>query len=255
MTRLTDRFLGARRDPGLVVLEGFHPLKHALRFGAELLEVVVADGPRVADLFAALAPELALPAGVLRTVDAGEFAALSPAPPREPVMALARRPGFDADALLRDPAGGPIVLLEGPTYLGNVGAAVRVAAAAGATGLIVLGALDPWHPMAVRGGAGLQFALPCGRLDELPASDRPLIAATPEGQPLAGARIPARAILAFGSERRGVSAELRQRADMEVSIPMREGVSSLSLATAVAVVLYGGLGAGQGQGQGGSGER
>ena len=240
MTRLTDRFLGARRDPGLVVLEGFHPLKHALRFGAELLEVVVADEARVAALFDSHAPELALPEGVTRTADAAEFAALSPAPPREPVMALARRPEFDAGALLRDPASAPVVLLEAPTYLGNVGAAVRVAAAAGEAGLIVLGRLDPWHPMAVRGGAGLQFALPCGRCDELPDSDRPLIAATPGGQPLAGAPIAPRAILAFGSERRGLSDALRRRADLEVSIPMREGVSSLSLATAVAVVLYNG---------------
>src|ERR1700730_9663025 len=37
---LITRFGRARRDPSLAVLEGFHPLKHALRFGAELLEVV-----------------------------------------------------------------------------------------------------------------------------------------------------------------------------------------------------------------------
>ncbi len=33
----------ARRDPGLAVLEGFHAVKHALRFGAELLGLWTAD--------------------------------------------------------------------------------------------------------------------------------------------------------------------------------------------------------------------
>src|SRR3954468_6628809 len=33
----------ARRTPGLVVLEGFHAVKHALRFGAELLGAWTAD--------------------------------------------------------------------------------------------------------------------------------------------------------------------------------------------------------------------
>src|ERR1039457_6600499 len=37
---LIPRFGRARRDPALAVLEGFHPLKHAPPFGANVLEVV-----------------------------------------------------------------------------------------------------------------------------------------------------------------------------------------------------------------------
>ena len=40
---LVQRFRAARRDRGLAVLEGFHALKHALRFGAEIVEAVAAD--------------------------------------------------------------------------------------------------------------------------------------------------------------------------------------------------------------------
>ena len=47
------RFRTARRDPELTVVEGFHALKHALRFGAELVEVS-ADG-RLGDFMARLA--------------------------------------------------------------------------------------------------------------------------------------------------------------------------------------------------------
>jgi tRNA G18 (ribose-2'-O)-methylase SpoU len=48
-----------------------------------------------------------------------------------------------------------------------------------------------------------------------------------------------RALLAFGAERRGLSTEVLDRADLRVRIPMRSGVSSLNLATSVAAVLYG----------------
>ena len=40
---LAEKFRSARADPALAVLEGFHPLKHAIRFGAHL-EIVVGVG-------------------------------------------------------------------------------------------------------------------------------------------------------------------------------------------------------------------
>ena len=45
-------------------------------------------------------------------------------------------------------------------------------------------------------------------------------------------------MLAFGTERNGLSEELLARADERISIPMRAGVSSLNLATSVAAVLF-----------------
>ena len=68
--------------------------------------------------------------------------------------------------------------------------------------------------------------------------DRPLIALDPDGAPLAAAELPPRAILAFGTERQGLSDEITRRADERLSIPMRAGVSSLNLATSVAAVLF-----------------
>ena len=51
-------------------------------------------------------------------------------------------------------------------------------------------------------------------------------------------RLPPRALLAFGTERHGLTGGLLGRADARVSIPMREGVSSLNLATSVAIILF-----------------
>jgi TrmH family RNA methyltransferase len=104
--------------------------------------------------------------------------------------------------------------------------------------VLTTGSRDPWEPAALRGSAGLHFALPVGRADPAALGDRPLVVLDPAGDE--PGELPEAALLAFGTERDGVSAELAERACARVRIPMREGVSSLNLATAVAVVLYSG---------------
>jgi TrmH family RNA methyltransferase len=196
-----------------VRLEGFHALKHALRFGAEIVEAT-GDRDALERMAAALAPDV-------------DFSVVAHVP-GAPLVAVAVRPEQ------RLGPRGPVVLLENPRHLGNVGAAIRVAAAAGAAGVLATGSSDPWHPDAIRGAAGLQFALPVLRADDVPPG-RPLVAVDPDGD---AAPPPPDAVFAFGSERHGLSAALRDRADQRLRIPMRPGVSSLNLATAVAVVLY-----------------
>jgi RNA methyltransferase, TrmH family len=233
------RFRTARRDPELTVVEGFHALKHALRFGAELVEAVAVDPPALERMAADLAPDLeGQLAGRVERVDKGTLADLVPLVPHTGVAAIARRPRVDLAAALADRAPAPVVLLEQPRNMGNIGACIRVAAGAGAAAVIATGENDPWHPDAVRGAAGLQFALPVAAVESLPASDRPLLAVDPEGEELAPGLVPPRAVLAFGTERHGLSGEVVERAEARVAIPMREGVSSLNLATSVAIVLF-----------------
>lgn len=228
---LAQRFVAARRaDADTVVLEGYHAIKHAVRFGASLRDVVVRDGTVPDDL----PPELD---GVDRTTADGDlFSRLVPSEPPVPVVAIAQRPAIDLAAVLGGP--GDLVLLERPTHPGNAGAVVRVAAAAGCAGVLTEGGVDPWGPAALRGGAGLQFALPVVAVPRLPATDRPVVAFDADGVALGEAEVPADAILAFGTERRGISDRTRDRADLVVRIPMRDRVSSLNLATAVAVAVY-----------------
>ncbi|HET9592137.1 MAG TPA: TrmH family RNA methyltransferase, partial [Solirubrobacterales bacterium] len=158
--------------------------------------------------------------------------------PHTGVAAIARRPRVDLDVALADPGPDPAVLLEQPRNMGNIGACIRVAAGGGAAAVIATGENDPWHPDAVRGAAGLQFALPVAKVEALPESDRPLLAIDPDGEELAPGLVPPRAILAFGTERHGLSGEVFERAEARVAIPMRAGVSSLNLATSVAIVLF-----------------
>jgi RNA methyltransferase, TrmH family len=235
----TVRFRKARRDPELTVIEGFHALKHALRFGAELVEAVAVEPERLEELAQDLAPDLAGQVGSrVERVDAETLADLTPLVPRTGVAAIARRPAVDVAAVLADPRPAPMVLLEQPKNMGNIGACVRVAAAAGAAAVLTTGENDPWYPDAVRGAAGLHFALPVAAVEALPGSDRPLLAIDPEGEELHPERLPDRAVLIFGTERHGISGELLERADARIAIPMRAGVSSLNLATSVAIALY-----------------
>ncbi len=248
MTPLTERYRAARKDPSLAVLEGLHALKHALRFGGEVVDARTPDPTALRELAEALAPDVADRILELAGPVAPElFDTLAPSAHPTGVIALARRPDHTVEDVLAAADSAPVVLLERPTHHGNIGAVVRVAAAAEAAGGLVTGRHDPWHPSSIRGGAGLQFALPVtsleppAGLDAVLASDRPVVALDPEGEPVGrGAGMPPRAVLVFGSERTGVTESLLERTDHRIAIPMRPGVSSLNLATAVAITLYAG---------------
>ncbi|MCW5249946.1 TrmH family RNA methyltransferase [Streptomyces sp. SHP 1-2] len=224
-----------------VLLDGFHAVKHALRFGAEVPVAVAADRAGALELAAELAPDVrdAL-AALLTPVSAAAYASLVPRPHPTAVAALAVRPAREdrLRALSRLPRIAPVVVLDQPRNLGNAGAVVRLAAGFGATGVVTTGTLDPWHPTVVRGGAGLHFATAVERLSVAELPPGPVFALDPEGEDIRGTRLPDDALLAFGSERSGLSPELRARADRLVALPMRPQVSSYNLATSVAMALY-----------------
>ncbi|MFD6182064.1 TrmH family RNA methyltransferase [Streptomyces goshikiensis] len=222
----------------LVLLDGFHALKHALRFGADVRAVVADDPDAVRALAEELAPDVAAEVG--RLVRPAELRALLTRVHPTGVAALAVRPDPERGRarLERRPRGAPVVVLDNPRNLGNVGAVVRLAAGFGATGVVTRGDLDPWHPNVVRAGAGLHYATTVDRveIDTLPAG--PLYALDPEGEDIRALTLPDDALLAFGSERHGISPELRERADHLVSLPMRPQLSSYNLATSVAMTLF-----------------
>ncbi len=225
----------------VVLLDGFHALKHAVRFGAAVRVAVTADRGAALALADDLAPDVHGALGTLLTeVPYATYASVVARPHPTAVAALAVRPSRvgRVEALERTPRTAPIVVLDQPRNLGNTGAVIRLAAGFGATGVVTTGTLDPWHPTVVRGGAGLHFATTVQRLtvDELPAG--PVFALDPEGRDIRGTTLPDDALLAFGSERSGLSPELRARADQLVALPMRPQVSSYNLATSVAMALY-----------------
>ncbi|GGW97204.1 TrmH family RNA methyltransferase [Streptomyces chryseus] len=227
--------------PSAVLLDGFHALKHALRFGADVRLTLASDRRAVLALARELADDLS---GVLARsvveIPADALRELVPRIHTTAVAALAVRRDADANAqaLSRLPRSAPIVVLDNPRNLGNVGAVVRLAAGFGATGVVTTGDMDPWHPNVVRAGAGLHYATAVERrsIDALPPG--PLYVLDPEGEDIRSVDIPDDALLAFGSERHGISPELRARATRLVALPMRPQVSSYNLATSVAMTLF-----------------
>lgn len=236
---LVERCRRARRDRRLTVLEGFHGLKHALRFDADIEAAWTDDREALLDLAMRMAPDISAKLdSLVDQISTETFAQLSPRHIETGAIAIASRPRFDEGAALRIPDTAPAIWLDNPSHLGNVGAVIRVAAAAGASAVFTSGRHDPWDPAALRGSAGLHFALPVLRLDAPPAAAGPLIAIDPAGEPLCPSALPTNALLAFGSERRGLSASVLDGAEQRLALPMSSKVSSLNLATAVAAVLY-----------------
>ncbi|MGW7254658.1 TrmH family RNA methyltransferase [Streptomyces sp. NPDC054834] len=229
------------RAAACVLLDGFHALKHAVRFGAEVPVAVATDRSAALALADELAPDVRDTLDtLLAEVPEATYATLVPRPHPTGVAALAVRPSRAAnlEKLAHAPRSSPVVVLDNPRNLGNAGAVIRLAAGFGATGVVTTGTLDPWHPTVVRGGAGLHFATAVERLTVAELPPGPLFALDPEGEDLRGMKLPDDAVLAFGSERSGLSAELRARTDQLVSLPMRPQVSSYNLATSVAMTLY-----------------
>ncbi|WP_367134151.1 TrmH family RNA methyltransferase [Saccharothrix sp. HUAS TT1] len=223
---------------GRVVLEGFHAVKHAVRFGAAVGRVVVLDRGKAVALARSHAPDLV---GVFEeraeVVAPAEFERVVGRSHPTGVGGLAERPAA-APSAVAAARTSPLVLLDNPRNPGNLGAVIRVAAGLGASGVVSLGDVDPWHPTVLRGSAGLHFAVPVARLAGAGEVEGPVVAFDAGGADLRDVRIADDAVLAFGSERHGLSAEVRARADLVVSLPMRPLVSSYNLTTSVAMGLY-----------------
>ena len=233
------RFRDARSDRQLAVLEGFHPLKHALRCHAHILDVVTDDMEEVLALSRRFSPDLTGTIEKSTIVVSQElFHRLFRDSRTTDVLGIAHRRIVSAESVLTKRRDTPVVLLEEPSHHGNIGAAIRVAACAGASAVVTTGKHDPWHAEAIRGSAGLHYAVPVAHSTSLGAHQGPLVAFEPDGDTLRLGGVPPDAILAFGSERRGLSKELLAKADYCIGIPMEPNVSSMNLASAVAVALY-----------------
>ena len=233
---LVARVREARARPDEAVLEGFHAVKHALRFGADLRLVATSDADALEGLAAALAPDLA---GAFRSARRSSRASSSP-----PSRRARRRPASSPSR--RRPVVDPAVAARGRPGAGRAarGPAPPRQRRRGGAGRRRgrrrrrahhgrARSLGPDGPAGLRRPALRAPRRAASRV--LEPAGRPLVALDPGGAPLEPGGLPERALLAFGTERHGLSAGLLARAALRVAIPMRPGVSSLNLATAVAV--------------------
>ena len=235
-----DLLVDSLQNDRLVFLDGFHSVKHALRFNAQVELISCAYPSKLNDLILGYAPDLeTLFFEKSKVIRPNLADALRKTRSHwTGVYGVALRPEYKLKDVLKAP--GHIVLLENPYNYGNLGACIRIAAATRAAGVLLINGASPWEPAAIRGAAGLQFAVPVvsTTLDELNGLERQIIALDPEGLSLSEYNFIDNSIFAFGTEREGLSNALMDLATVTLGLPMREGVSSINLAATVGIVLY-----------------
>ncbi|WP_420639021.1 23S rRNA (guanosine(2251)-2'-O)-methyltransferase RlmB [Candidatus Poriferisocius sp.] len=211
-------------------------------------EVVIAAGQNHSGMLAQiveLAGELRVP---VKEVARSKFEAMAVTEAPQGVLAraapLAER---DLDDLARGAPDRPafLLVLDGVTDPGNVGAALRTAECAGVTGA-VLGRHRAAHitPAAAKAAAGAVEHVPMAvvpgvpnalsRLGELGVWTVGLDVSAPTA--VYDMNVAAEAVaLVVGSEGRGLSRLARQRCDVVVTIPLAGRLSSLNAAAATAI--------------------
>ena len=228
-----------RRKAGRCVLEGEHLVAvHLERIGLPEVMVVNEDAlarPGIASLITRI------PEARVLIVPRALFDGMGALPPDIGVIAVAPAP---TPAPARP--GDLCLLLESIQDPGNLGSILRTAAAFGvADAYLSRDCAFAWSPKVLRAGQGAHFQIAIHEDVDLVALARSFraegghVVATvaSDGTPLHVARIAGRVAVAVGNEGAGLSAALREVADLAVTIPMPGGSESLNAAAAAAVVL------------------
>ena len=237
------RQLAARRsDEKSILLDGEHLIAEAIAGGLRL-DTVLIDGRRTA--VAARARQAG--ATIYETTTA-VIAAASPVRTSSGIVAIAEWSPAACAAGLGTVAGtAPLAVglidVQDP---GNVGSVVRAAHALGATSVLALDrTADPAGWKALRGAMGSTFHMPvarCSSRDAVAEARRRGLtvaaAVANAGSPIDRADLRTPLLLLLGNEGAGLSADLVAEADLQLTIPMREGVDSLNVAATAALMIY-----------------
>lgn len=238
--------------PEVMLVEGVKLLTECLAAELPIDEVAISNRLFTVPEGNDLRRKLERYAGATHEVSDGVMARLSSVKTPPGAAAIVRRPAVTRDALfeLRETTSGRtplLVVAAGVKDPGNLGALVRTAEAAGATGLWALsGGADPYREKAVRGSSGSVFRLPVlGDADPedvvRECRERGLqIAIADSGGGRVHHKVDFRkpTALLLGAEAEGVPEPLRQAATVKVRIDMVANVESLNVAVAAGVLLF-----------------
>lgn len=230
---------------GTLLLDGAHIVSEALEAGLRFQHVVIAsdalDRPEITRILSRLARQASDVVEASRPV----MDAVSPVRSSSPIVALAARPLPSHSPM--DGAAPLVVVICDVQDPGNVGAIIRVAEGAGASGVIVAGqSADPFGWKALRGSMGSALRLPIisaatveDAVRALRQAGAQVIATVPRhGTSLFEAALTGPAGLLIGGEGLGLSEAAVADADARVTIPMEAPVESLNAAVAAAILLY-----------------
>ena len=235
------------REKGLVFVEGVRLCEEALRASVVFEAVMYTRALTEDERGYALLDRLRRVCQNTHAVSEDVLESVSDTKTPQGVVALARRPRTGSERIEQAPGVPLVVIMHEANNPSNAGAVLRVAEAAGATGVILTKhSTDPLSPKSLRGSMGAAFRLPLWTgptLEEAlgwcAARGIGTVAAAAAAAPLHTELdwTTPRAVV-LGPEAGGLTAAELGATDEAVRIPMREPVESLNLATALAVVLY-----------------
>ena len=142
--------------------------------------------------------------------------------------------------------GELLILLDGIEDPHNLGAIMRTAECAGATGVVIpkrrsVGLTDT----VAKTSAGAIEHLPCARvtnmanaIDKLKENGFWICAADMDGQELWSSDLGGKLAIVIGNEGNGVSRLVKEKCDFTVSIPMVGSINSLNASNAAAILMY-----------------
>lgn len=227
----------------VMLVEGTRLLREALQAGLAIRSAAVS--PRLRD--DALRADLS--ARAEQFVECGDdvLERMSAVETHQGAVAVVQRPEWREADLLGKGISPLVVAAAGVRDPGNLGAVLRTAEAAGATGVLALaGGADPFREKAVRGSMGSVFRLP-------------VLAGTKPQQVVEFARrhllqlvvadgnatndylrvdLRKPTLLVVGAEAQGVPPELLAAADQRMRIGIAPTVESLNVAVASGVILF-----------------
>lgn len=232
-----------RDESGLMLIDGRREIRLAVEAGMPLRTIY-----RCIELFVAGDEDIVLGAGALGAeiveISLNVAEKMAYGNRAEGMLAVAPRPARGLELL---PAGSaPLyVVLADIEKPGNIGAVLRAADGAGASGVIICGATDIFSPNAVRASMGAFFTVPFAAAspDEarnwLKRNGIKIFAATPHAEiPYTGADMTGPCAIALGSEDKGLGPDWMDSADMRVCIPMMGSADSLNVAVSAALFMY-----------------
>jgi len=141
--------------------------------------------------------------------------------------------------------GDFIIVLDGLTDVGNIGAIIRTAYALGVDGVIATGVKQLNLAAITRTSSGAMLDMPfmihsniLDLFNELGQVGFVSYGASMEGEPLEKLFVENKRILVLGSEDKGLSKKVRSKLDKTVSITMKRTFDSLNVSAAAAILIH-----------------
>jgi TrmH family RNA methyltransferase len=232
----------------LIFVEGLRLAEELLRSGLEIDSVIYSDEIAEKERAAAFLNDASQVARKLVAVSEKLLGTISYTKTPQGVVVLAQRPESDAGQLVNTSGEIPLlVVMHGINNPVNVGAILRSAEAAGATGVIATSQTsDPFSPKSLRGAMGSAFRLPIWigptYQEGISWCDKhkltTVCAAVSASKRFTEIDWTLPSALILGPEATGLSAEEISAADEVVMIPMSGAVESLNVSVAAGILLY-----------------